>query len=147
MIIQSKYFHGSLNIVVILALGHTFFSAKCAQFSLTFLILSFFFGTVIIHSWDKPCQETNLKSHLNSILFCKSGKILTDLQMSHFILIFVCAHFCNEIERCQLWKSLQYCSILRPMKNDIRFEYDPWKYCFISTDLVHFSHKTEKFRF
>ena len=34
-----------------------------------------------------------------------------------FILIFVCAHFCNKIERCQLWKSLKYFDILRPMKN------------------------------
>ena len=34
-----------------------------------------------------------------------------------FILIFVCAHFCNKIERCQLWKSLKYFGILQPMKN------------------------------
>ena len=36
MIIRSKYLHGSLNIVVILAPGREFFSAKCAQFPLTF---------------------------------------------------------------------------------------------------------------
>ena len=36
MIIQLKYFHDSLNIVVILALGREFFSAKCVQFPLTF---------------------------------------------------------------------------------------------------------------
>ena len=29
----------------------------------------------------------------------------------------VCAYFCNEIEKCCLWKSLKYLSILRPMKN------------------------------
>ena len=34
MVIQLKYFHESLNIVVILAYGHEFVSAKCAQVSL-----------------------------------------------------------------------------------------------------------------
>ena len=34
MIIRSKYFHDNLNIVVILATGREFFSAKCAQFPL-----------------------------------------------------------------------------------------------------------------
>ena len=28
--------------------------------------------------------------------------------VSHFILIFVCAHFCNKMERCQLRKTLKY---------------------------------------
>ena len=36
MIVRSKYFHYSLNIVVILAPGREFFFAKCAQFPLTF---------------------------------------------------------------------------------------------------------------
>ena len=36
MIIQLIYFYDSLNIVVILAPGREFFSAKCAQFPLTF---------------------------------------------------------------------------------------------------------------
>ena len=35
MITRLKYFYDILNIVVILALGHEFFSAKCAQFPLT----------------------------------------------------------------------------------------------------------------
>ena len=33
---QFKHFHDSLNIVVILAPGCEFLSAKCAQFSVTF---------------------------------------------------------------------------------------------------------------
>ena len=37
MVISLKYFHGSLNIVVILAPGCKFFSAKCAQLPLTFM--------------------------------------------------------------------------------------------------------------
>ena len=36
MIIRLKYFHDSLSIVVIIATGREFFSAKCAQFLLTF---------------------------------------------------------------------------------------------------------------
>ena len=36
MIMRLKYFHDSLNIVVILAPGREFLSDKCAQFSLTF---------------------------------------------------------------------------------------------------------------
>ena len=36
MIIRLKYFYGRLNIVVILAPGHAFFSVKCAKFPLTF---------------------------------------------------------------------------------------------------------------
>ena len=70
--------------------------------------------------------------------------------MARFILIFVCPYFCNEIERCQLWKSLKYFSILWPMKHDVRFEYFPWKivwFCSISIVWVPFSHKTDKFGF
>ena len=36
MIIQLKYFHDSLNIVLILGSGCEFFFAKCAQFSSKF---------------------------------------------------------------------------------------------------------------
>ena len=36
MITQLKYFYDTRNIVVILAPGHEFFPAKCAQFPLTF---------------------------------------------------------------------------------------------------------------
>ena len=36
MIKQLKYFHDSLSLVVILAPGCEFFSAKCAQFPLAF---------------------------------------------------------------------------------------------------------------
>ena len=37
MRIQLKYFHDSLNIVVILAPGCEFFSTKCAHFPLIFM--------------------------------------------------------------------------------------------------------------
>ena len=36
MIIQLKYFHHSLNIVLVLVPGREIFSAKCVQFYLTF---------------------------------------------------------------------------------------------------------------
>ena len=52
----------------------------------------------------------------------------------NYFLSFFCAHFCNEIERCQLWKSLKYFSILGPIKSHNRFEYVQWKsawFCFI----------------
>ena len=41
-------------------------------------------------------------------------------------------------------------SILWPMKNDVRFEYVPWKnalFCFIWTVWIDFNHETEKLRF
>ena len=62
------------------------------------------FGTVIIHFRDKPYHETNFKRHSNSVLLCI--KILSELHMPCFILIFVRACFCNEIERCQSWKPI-----------------------------------------
>ena len=105
-------------------------------------------GTVIIYFWDKPYQEINFKSDLNSVPL--SIKILSDLHMSNFTLIFVCSYFCNEIEKCQLWKSLKYFNILWSIKHDVRFEYVPWKnvwFCFISIVWVHFNHKTDKFWF
>ena len=40
MIIPLKYFHDNLNIVVILAPGCEFFTAKCIQFPLTFTELN-----------------------------------------------------------------------------------------------------------
>ena len=62
----------------------------------------------------------------------------------------VCVHFCNEIERYQLWKSLKYFDILQPTKNVVRFEYFLWEnvwFCFISIVWVHFNHKTKKSQF
>ena len=44
-----------------------------------------------------------------------------------YFTILVDAHFCDGIERCQLWKSLKFYIILTPVKNDVRFEYAPWK--------------------
>ena len=54
-------------------------------------------GTVTINFWDKPYQEVNFKSHLNSVVLSKQGKIQSDLHISHFILIFVRAHFYNKM--------------------------------------------------
>ena len=48
------------------------------------------------------------------------------------------------------YKSLKCFSILRPMKNNVRFEYVPWKnvcFCFIPMVWVHFSHRIKKSRF
>ena len=84
-------------------------------------------GTVIIHFLDKLYQEINFKSHLNSVLLCKYGKILSDLHMWFYITFLVCAHVCIEIQKCQLEKPLKYFSILKPMKNNVRFECVPWK--------------------
>ena len=42
-------------------------------------------GTVITPFLDKPYQEINFKSHLNSVLPCKEGKLLSDLPMSSVI--------------------------------------------------------------
>ena len=55
----------------------------------------FSLGTVITPFLDKPYQEINFKSHLNSVLLCKLGKILSDLYMSRVILFHFleCVHF------------------------------------------------------
>ena len=109
MITQLKYFHDSLNIVVTLAPGREIFSAKCAQFSLTFKEYfssdeHFSFTTDIILFWNKPYQEINFKSHWDTITL----RLLSDLHKSHLIF------------RCQLKKSLKYFSILRPKQIDFR---------------------------
>ena len=46
----------------------------------------FSLGTVITHFLDKPYQGINFKIHLNSVLPCKEGKILSGLHMSSVIL-------------------------------------------------------------
>ena len=81
--------------------------------------------TVVLHFLDKPYQEIDFKSHLNSALLCKYGKMLSDLHISRVILFHFtfCAHFWYKIENCQLQKSLKYFNILRPLKNNVRFEY------------------------
>ena len=63
------------------------------------------FQTLSNHFWHKPYQEINFESHLNGVLL--SIKILSDLHMPRFILIFLCAYFGNEIERFRFWKSLK----------------------------------------
>ena len=63
----------------------------------------FFFGTVIIHFWDKPCQEINFKSHSSTVLLYKVGKMLSDLHISRLVLFyFTC--LCSILQwfgRCQ----------------------------------------------
>ena len=76
MIIQSKNFHDSLKIVFILATGRQFFCAKRIQFFFNIYGMKlnevpFSSGTVIIHFLDKPYQEINFKSPLNSVRLCK----------------------------------------------------------------------------
>ena len=43
--------------------------------------------TVITDFLGKPYQKINFKSHLNSELPCKEGKILSDLHMSCVVLL------------------------------------------------------------
>ena len=73
MIIRLKYFY---DIAVILDPGCKFFSAKCDWFILKFIKWKLNDGrfssrTVIIHYWDRPNQEINLKSHTNTVIPCK----------------------------------------------------------------------------
>ena len=158
MIIQSKHFHDSLNIVLTIAPSHEFFSFKCVQF---FNIYGMRVNrghsssrTVIIHFSDKPYQEKNLKSHLivyyfvNKEKYCQIGTCT-----SWFVFnLLTCAYFCYKIEKFHLQKWLKYFSILRPKKMIVRFEYVPWKnVCLILLHFhcvwVHFFHKMEKFKF
>ena len=72
MIILLKYFHDSLNIVVILDPGFEVFSAKYAQLPLTFTEWEHFpFGTAIINFWDTPYLDINIKNLLKCVILCK----------------------------------------------------------------------------
>ena len=82
-----KYFNDSLNIELILAPGGEVFYAKFTQFLFTFKECSWtkhIFASALLPFtfWDKPYQEINLKSHLNSVLLFNQGKTLSDLYMS-----------------------------------------------------------------
>ena len=35
-------------------------------------------GTVVIQNYDNPYQQTNFKSHYNTVILCKLGKMLSD---------------------------------------------------------------------
>ena len=47
--------------------------------------------------------------------------------MWFYLTILGFAQFCYKIANYQLQRSLKYFSISRPMKNNVRFEYVPWK--------------------
>ena len=58
-----------INIVLIIAPGCGFFPAKHVSFNIYGMKLNeehFSSGTVVIHFLDKPYQEINFKSHLNT---------------------------------------------------------------------------------
>ena len=44
-------------------------------------------GTVTIHICDKPYQELNFESHLNSVLLCKYGK--NTVRFAHVLFHFI----------------------------------------------------------
>ena len=111
---------------------------------------SFSSRTAITHFLDKPYQKINFKSYLTSVILGKQKKYcqICTCPMWFYFIVLICTHFCNKTEKCKSQKSLKYFSILLPMKNDVKFEYVPWKYvwfCFIYMVWVHFSHKIEKF--
>ena len=81
MIIGLKHFHNSLKTVVTLTPGRELFQAKYVQFPLRFTEWN----------WDVFSLELNFKSHLNSVLLCKYGEILSKLHMSRLTLFhFAC---------------------------------------------------------
>ena len=131
-----------------------FFYAKCAQFFFNIYEIRlndrhFFSITVIIYFWDKPYQKVNFKSHSNIVIHFvnkeKCYQICTCPIWFYFILLF-CDHFFNEIEKCQLPRSLKMLYYLATNEKKVRFEDFVW-FCFISIVWIHFSHETEKFRF
>ena len=87
-----------------------------------------FLGNCYIYFLDKPYQEINFKSHLHRLLFVNKENnycYICTYPVWFYFTLFVCAHFCNEIEKWQLQNSLKYFSILRRMKNNVKFEYAP----------------------
>ena len=100
MIIGLKHFHNSLKTVVTLTPGREFFQAKYAQFPLRFTEWNWDVFSLELFSfifWDKPCQEINFKSHLNSALLCKYGEILSKLHMSR-LMLFHFAFLCSLLQ-------------------------------------------------
>ena len=101
-------------------------------------------------------KSFNYKSHWNILVFYDHWKIMLDLDMSHgkmsdfvsiplfgFTLVIKLRNFDFESH----WNILIF---FNKKRYGVRFEYVPWKnvwFCFISIVWVHFSHKTEKFRF
>ena len=63
ILIRLIYFHDSLNVALILA-SFNMYGMKLDE-------VHFSLGTVITHFLDKPYQESNVKSHLNSVLPCE----------------------------------------------------------------------------
>ena len=61
-------------------------------------------GTGITNFLDKPYQKKKFKSHLNSVLPCKLGKMLSDLHMScgFYFTLLGYVQFNNEIDKVQL---------------------------------------------
>ena len=47
----------------------------------------FSFGTVIIHFWDKPYQETNFKDYLNGAHLCKQRKNVLFIFISLYLFV------------------------------------------------------------
>ena len=108
-----------------------------------------FSRTVFIHFLAKPFQEKSFKSHLYSVLrknTVRFSVVSCDL-ISFYLLVLT---FAMKLENADYKGHWNIFSIWRPMKNYVRFEYVPWKkvwFCFASSVLVQFSHKTEIFRF
>ena len=69
-IIQLKIFNDSLNIGMISAPGREVLSATYTPFPFTEWEY-FSFEMAIIHFWDKPFLDINLKNHSDSVLLCK----------------------------------------------------------------------------
>ena len=101
----------------------------------------FSLGTVITDFLDKPYQEINFKSHLNSVLPCKKGKTLRFTQVScDFISLYLIAfNFTMRLKSANYkshWnrKVIEILKYFTANENNVRFEYVPWKnvwFCFI----------------
>ena len=84
------------------------------------------------HSFlDKPYQELDFTRHLNSVL---GRNTVRSADVSHDFISFIC--FCSRL--CWSWKVP--ISILRLMKNYVRFQYVPWKMSvWVSFPLLRFT--------
>ena len=88
-------------------------------------------GTVIFHFRNKHYQEINFKNHLNNVLLCKYGKDVPFGFVSLYLFVLTFAMKLKDANYKSRWNRLVF---LRPMKNDVRFEYVPWK----MSDIVSF---------
>ena len=111
----------------------------------------FSFRIVIIYFWDKPCQEKNFKSHLNSARLCKWRKNIVRLAHIPFHVVSITCYlfvltFAKKLKDAD-HKSHRNIYEQWKMVSDLNMSFQKMSDFFSSIVWVHLCHKAEKFWF